>query len=418
MEMIDSSWLAVLGIALFAGASFFFALAETALFSLSKWQLRQLTERSPVQGGVVTRLLAEPQDLLGTIALGNTFSSAATISIALWMALRGDWLLTWTLVLTGLLVLIGCEVLPKTLAVRRPEYWALRVAQPMFVVRALVRPFRQIAQRFNATVMRLVIPKTFKPANFVTDADYRELLEIAWQRGVLAESERDIILEIVRLDQRTIKEVMRPRAKMDGVTDTMTVEEMRAAARKLKHRRLPVYDEENDTIVGVLNTRELLLNPSDDLEYAIEFPSFVPESMNLLQLLISLQRQQRGLAIVLDEFGGVAGVVTVENIIEQMVGDIRSEGEVQEFKLERLGDGRWRINGTLKIEDFLEEYPDLGEVAEVETMGGLLLTQLSVVPKAGEAVVYRGLRLTAKVVDERRVREVLVETIKRKGVLT
>lgn len=416
--MIEGSWLAVLGIALFAGASFFFALAETALFSLSKWRLRQLSERNPVPGAVVTKLLAEPQDLLGTIALGNTFATAAAISIALWMALRGDWLVAWTLVGTGLLVLIGCEVLPKTLAVRRPEYWAMKVAKPLFFFRAFVRPFRQVAQKFNAKVLKLVLPKSLKPSNFVTDADYRELLEIALQRGVLAASERDIILEIVRLDQRTIKEVMRPRAKMDGVTDTMTVEEMRAAARRLKHRRLPVYDEENDTIVGVLNTRELLLNPSEDLEYAIEFPSFVPESMNLLQLLISLQKQQRGLAIVLDEYGGVAGVVTVENIIEQMVGDIRSEGEIQEFKLEKLEEGRWRVNGTLKIEDFLEEYPDLGDVAEVETMGGLLLMLLSVVPNAGESVVYRGLRLTAKVVDERRVRELLVEIVKRKGVLT
>lgn len=413
--MTEVSWLAALGIVLFGGASFFFALAETALFSLSKWQVRQLVERAPARGGVVNRLLAQPQELLGALALGNTLASAAVIAIALWMGLRGEWLLVWTVVTTSALLLLGCEVLPKTLAVRRPESWALRVAQPLFAWHASVRPFRQIAQRLNEMILRVVIPKSIKSSNTVTDADYRELLEMAYQHGVLAKSERDIILEIVRLDQRTVKEVMRPRAKMDGVMDTMSVEEMRAEARRLKHRRLPMYDEENDTIIGVLNTRELLLNPTSDLEEALEFPSFVPESTNLLQLLISLQRQQRGMALVLDEYGELAGIVTLEIILEELVGDIRSEGEVQEFKLEKLAEGRWRVNGTLKVDEFGDEYSELGEVAEVETMGGLLMSQLGVVPSTGEFVVYRGLKLTAKAVDERRVREVLVEIVKRKG---
>lgn len=413
--MTEVSWLAALGIVLFSGASFFFALAETALFSLSKWQVRQLSERSPKRGGVVNRLLAHPQELLGALALGNTLASSAVISIALWMSLRGEWLLVWTIMATAILLLLGCEVLPKTLAVRRPEAWALRVSQPLFVWHALVRPFRQIAQKINEGILKAMVPKSVKPANTITDADYRELLELAYQRGMLAKSERDIILEIVQLDQRTVKEVMRPRAKMDGVTDTMTVDEMRAAARRLKHRRLPMYDEENDTIIGVVNTRELLLNPSSDLEEAMEFPSFVPESMNLLQLLISLQRQQRGLALVLDEYGELAGIITLEIILEELVGDIRSEGEEQEFKLEKLAEGRWRVNGTLKIDEFADEFPDLGEVPEVETMGGLLMAQLGVVPSAGDSATYRGLKLVAKVVDERRVRELLVETIRRKG---
>lgn len=413
--MTEVTWLAVIGIALFGGASFFFAVAETALFSLSKWQVRQLVERVPGRGDVVDRLLGRPQELLGALALGNTLSSAAVISIALWMGLRGDWWLSWTLISTAALLLLGCEVLPKTLAVRRPESWALRVARPLFAWQAMVRPFRQIAQRLNEAILRIVVPKSVKPINSVTDADYRELLEMAYQHGMLARSERDIILEIVRLDQRTVKEVMRPRAKMDGVTDTMSMEEMRAAARRLKHRRLPMYDEDSDTIIGVLNTRELLLNPSSGLEEALEFPSFVPQSMNLLQLMISLQRQQRGLALVLDEFGELAGIVTLEIILEELVGDIRSEGEEQEFKMEKLADGRWRVNGTLKIDEFADEYPAIGDVAEVETMGGLLMAELGAVPNVGEWVMFRGLKLTAKSVDERRVRELLVETARRKG---
>ena len=188
---------------------------------------------------------------------------------------------------------------------------------------------------------------------------------------------------------------------------------MIAAARKFKHRRLPIYDETPDTIVGVLNARALLLDPDVDLAEAIEFPSFVPESMNLLQLLKSLQRQQRGLAMVVDEFGGTAGLVTVEDILEEVVGQIRSEGEPSGFVMEKLGAGRWRVSGLMRVEDFRREHPGLDEVP-TDTMGGLMVMLLEVVPTAGESVSYRGLKLTARVVDDRRVKEMLVEEVRRK----
>jgi putative hemolysin len=153
----------------------------------------------------------------------------------------------------------------------------------------------------------------------------------------------------------------------------------------------------------------LLLDPQIDLADAIEFPSFVPETMNLLQLLKSLQRQQRGMAMVLDEFGGTAGLVTTEDILEELVGAIRGELEAEGFVMERLGPGRWRVNGTMRLDDFLREYPPLGDVPEVETMGGLLVHLLGVVPIPGDTKTFRGLKLTAQNTDERRVRELLVE---------
>jgi CBS domain containing-hemolysin-like protein len=202
---------------------------------------------------------------------------------------------------------------------------------------------------------------------------------------------------------------MRPRSQMAGVSDDMSVEEMAAAARRFKHQRLPIHDESEDTIVGVLNTRTLLLNPQADLAEAVEFPSFVPESMNLLQLLKSLQRQQRGLAVVLDEFSGTAGIVTLEDILEEVVGEIHSEHETEEFILEKLGPAKWRVSGTMRVDDFRRHYPDLGEVDGVETMGGLMVYLAEVVPAAGHTESFRGLRLTAQAADERRVKEVLVE---------
>ena len=406
---------AIAAILVFAGASFFFALAETALFSLSKWQARQLAEQHPGAGKIVTQLLERPQDLLATLALGNTFANAAMLAVALRMVFNNaQWTLALTMLALLVLTLLGAEVLPKTLAVRRPERWALRVAWLMLIFEKITKPLHRVAQQLNTAILKVIVPQTdlTQGAGVLTDAEYQELLEMAWRQGTLDESEKEIILQIVSLDQRMAREVMRPRAGMACISDDATIEEMIAAAKKFKHRRLPIFDETPDTIVGILNTRALLLDPKIDLADAIEFPSFVPETMNLLHLFKSLQKQQRGLAVVLDEFGDTAGLVTMEDILGQLVGKIRTETQTEGFVMEKLAPDRWRVSGTMRLDDFRREFPALGDVDEVETMGGLLAHLLGVVPAAGESATFRGLILTAEAADERRVRKLMVQRVK------
>lgn len=407
--MEPTAWLPALAIAGFAAASFFCSLAETSLLSLSRWQVGQLAERNPAAGGRVALLLAQPQDLLATIVLGNTIALAGLVVVSVWLALHGLWP-WWLAIVTPLvLALLVAEVLPKTLAVRRAERWALRVARPMHLIVRVTRPLHRTAQRANTAILRVVMPRKIKPAGPITEAEYHELLDLAYQQGALRQAERDIILQIINLDRRTVKEVMRPRAQMVAISDDTTLPEMIQAARQHRHQRLPIFDETPDTIVGVLNARALLMNPQSELEDVMEFPSFVPETMNLLQLLKSLQRQRRGLAMVLDEFGGTAGLVTMEDILGGLVGRIRNEHGAEGFVMEKLAPGRWRVSGTMRIEDFRREYPGIGEVEEIETMGGLLCLLLDVVPAAGQSAAFRGMKLTAKVADERRVRELMVE---------
>ena len=393
-----------------AGASFFFALAETALFSLSNWQVGQLVEKHPFAGKFVARLLARPQDLLATLALGNTFTNAAILAAALRLVFNAHWALALTMISLVALMLIGCEVFPKTLAVRRPERWALRVGWLLFVFEFISKPLHRAAQWTNAAILKSAARREAGvPSAALTEAEYQELLDMAYQQGTLDESEREIILQIIGLDKHTAHDVMRPRATMSSISDDATVEEMIAAAKKFKHRRLPIYDETPDTIVGILNTRALLLDPKVDLSEVIEFPSFVPEAMNLLHLFKSLQKQHRGLAIVLDEFGGVSGVVTMEDILGELVGKIRVATATEGFVMEKLAPGRWRVSGTMRLDDFRREYPALPEVPEVETLGGLISQQLGVVPAAGQIALFAGLKLTAHVADERHVKELLVE---------
>ena len=400
---------AVAAILLFAGASFFFALAETAFFSLSNWQVRQLSEKYPRAGKIVWQLLERPDDLLATLALGNTFANAAVIAATLWIIFSTQRPFLLTLAALVALVLIGCEVFPKTLAVRQPERWALRCGWLLLIFQNSTKPLHRAAQWLDAISLRKI---SRTGGTTLPEAEYHELLEMAFQQGTLGESEKEIILQIISLDQRTARDVMRPRAAMACISDDATVDEMIAAAKKLRHRRLPIYDETPDTIVGILNTRALLLDPKTDLADVIEFPSFVPESTNLLRLFQSLQKQQRGMAVVLDEFGGVAGIVTMQDILVQLVGKIHAAAPEEGFVMEKVDGDRWRVNGSMRLDDFRREFPALGEVAEVETVGGLLTHLLGVVPETGVSATFRNLKLTANAVDERRVRELIVQRIK------
>ena len=400
----------MIGVLIFAGASFFFSVAESSLFSLGRWRARQLSGKPA--GRLVGKLLEKPAESLGTIVLGNTVANSAIVALALWPALRGKWLPALSVAAAFAVTLIGCEIIPKALALRAPEKWALRIAGPMAVLQGATSWLQRAIQGITDWIARRISPRSAWPAT--SNEEYRELLELAYEQGTLARSEMELILQIINMDRKTAAAVMKPRSQMAAISDDLSVEEMVEAARKFKHSRLPIFDETPDTIVGILNTRTLLLDPQNDLENAIEFPSFVPKSMNVLELLKSFQRQQRGLAIVSDEFGGTAGLVTMEDIVESVVGAIPGEGELASLGIERLGPGRWKVGGTVTIEEFRREYPEIGQVPGVTTMAGLLVSQMEVIPSVGESAAFRGLRLSAQGVDERRVKELLVEVMKRK----
>ncbi|MDB6038835.1 MAG: hypothetical protein JWM99_2676 [Verrucomicrobiales bacterium] len=411
--MVVTGYAAFAVLLLLSAASFFFSLAESALFSLGKWRVQDLAEHRGDGAKRLLALLQNPQDVLAAIVLGSTFANAGLVAWVLWLLLHAELSVFGPLGLLFLVILLGCEVIPKTLGVRAPEFWSIRLATPVSWLVQATRPFREIAQELNSSLLRLVVPRMRTPHVEISDEEYKELLEMAYQQGALGHSEKEIISQIIRLDRRTASDVMKARAQIFAISDDLSVEEMREAARKLRHTRLPIYDGTVDTIVGILNTRAFLLDPAIDLADAVEFPSFVPATMNLLHLMKALQRQQRGMAIVLDEFGGTAGVVTMEDILEELVGKFRGELEEKEQIIEKLGPGRWRLSGTTRLDDFKREYPALAEIEDCDTIAGLLLRQFEIVPTQGQSTTFQGLKFTASKVTDRHVREVLVEAPKK-----
>ncbi|HTI72618.1 MAG TPA: hemolysin family protein [Candidatus Limnocylindria bacterium] len=403
---------AILALILLAGVSFFFALAESALLSLGHRRARELQEKKIANADTVLRLAEQPQEVLGTIVLGNTVSNAFIVAIILSPALAAEagWATALWLLAAVLGLIFVCEVMPKALAVRSPETWAVRISPLLARMVNWSAPVRRLAQRIVDDILTKVTPSKVKPLPGVSSDEYADLIESAHQQGALAAQEKEILLQILSMDQRTAKDVMRPRPQITVLPDDLPIEEMIYASRHARHHRIPLYDESPDNIIGVLNTRTLLLSPEADLFMAVEFPSFVPESMNLLNLFEALQRQQRGLAVVLDEYGSFSGLVTLEDILEGVIGPIRHESEPEGFAIERIAPGRWRVNGSARIRDFRREFPGIGEVNDIETLGGLALSLAEIVPSAGEVFHFRGLRLTIKAADERRVRELIIES--------
>ncbi|MFM7556571.1 MAG: hemolysin family protein [Verrucomicrobiota bacterium] len=395
-------------------ASFFFALAESALFSLGTWRARRLVESGRRGSERVGALLAQPADVIAAIALGNTLANALLVAMTVTASLeldRGIPGLGWAALGLSLL-LLGCEVTPKALGVRSPETWALRVAEPLWLFVSLTRPVRRVAQACVDAIVERLVPRSTKAQAGVSDDEYADLIELAHQQGTLGAGEKEILLQVLSLDHRTAGDVMQPRARMVLLPDDLPMDRMVAEARRSGHHWIPLYDETPDNVVGVLNTRTLLLDPSPtpDLFMAMEFPSFIPESMNLLKLFESMQRQHRGVAIVLDEYGGTAGLLTLQDILASVVGPIRREGEARGFVFERIAPGRWRVHGAMRVEDFRREHPALNPPGDVETMAGLVLWLADVVPGTGEVFRCQGLRITVRAADERRIRELLVET--------
>ncbi len=406
--MLPLYWILLLLFVLAAG-SFFFAAAETAFFSLASWRVRQLIDKDPRRGPRVADLLSRSDDLLATLVLGNTVANFLLIAVVLVVTAEGGWeRIGWEIVLLVVLV-VGCELAPKALAVRSPEWWALRLARVLGWMVPVCRPIRRVSQGLVQTVLRPLVKGSIPLPAGVSDEEYADLVDLAHQHGALGTQEREIILRILALEHRTARDAMRPRASVVMLSDDLEMGALRVAARRSRHHRIPLYDETPDTIVAILNTRQFLLHPEAGLDEALEFPSFVPESMNLLTLFQALQSQQRGMALVLDEFGGMSGLITIEDILEVVVGPIRGEGEAEGFVMEPLGPGRWRTSGAMRLDDFVREHPALGTDPDVDTLGGLVVKLCEVVPAVGETVSHRGLRFTVKAADDRRVRELLVE---------
>jgi len=396
--------------------SAFFSGTEIALFSLSKLQVRRLRQEHPRQGQQISELLDQPHRLLSTILLGNTVANVAAavvgfnIIAAVW-PLQAEELAVP--VMTLLILLFG-EVTPKTLVIRSPEFCAVHLAQITHWMVASTSRLRRVAEAASELLVRWIERLPYFSARQArtsapTEDEYRTLLKVSERAGVVRKEERDMVNKILALENMQVKEIMTPRVDMQCVEDALSREEMAAALRKIKHRRVPIIHDSPDTVEGILNVKEFLIHPERELDEVVELPNFVPDTMSVAKLLKNFRKQEHPVAIVVDEYGGTHGMVTLEDILEEIIGEIEDEFDASEIMVQKLDKQRYLINGKARLELVNEQCGLSLQAADVETIAGWLIAQLGSLPKDGEQVKVDNVRVTARKVVKNRVREVVLQ---------
>jgi putative hemolysin len=396
--------------------SAFFSGTEIALFSLSKLQLRRLRQEHPAEGQLISELLDQPHRLLSTILFGNTVVNVgvAILGYTILRTLVPSHAEAVAVPVMTMVILLGGEVTPKALVIRSAEFFALHLARPIHWTMASTSFIRRAAEALSAFIVQRIERFPLFSMQKVrsagpTEDEYRTLLTVSERAGVVRKEERYMMNKILALEKMQVKEIMTPRVDMQCVEDTLGLAEMAVVLRRIKHRRVPIINETPDAVEGILKVKDFLANPTREIEEVIELPNFVPETMSVAKLLKNFRKQEHPVAIVVDEYGGTQGMVTLEDILEEIVGEIEDEFDKSEIMVQKLDEQRYLINGKARLELVNEQCGLALQAQDVETIAGWVIAELGALPKEGEQVRVDNVRATARKVLKNRVGEVLLE---------
>lgn len=402
-------------IASFGGLLFFacFSAAEAAIFSIKPPTLKLLQKTDSVRAGRIEEILWQPRRFLIALLLGNALSVAiVTVGLTL-LCLRFcpplDPCPWWIPILaTMTLLLIAGEMIPKALAFHRAGDVALFLAGPLHslekIFRGTVRPLDAIAQRWASRMA----PAGHAPLHGLSEEEYITMLDVGMREGALGVGERRLIERALRLADRNLRELMTPRSEICGLDVDLDIAEMRRQAIAFKHRRLPIYSGSPDSVVGILNVRRFLLQPDVDLMECIDPPAFVPETMTALELMKNLIRVSRPMALVVDEFGGVEGLITLENLVEEVFGDIQDEYDAEASPWEQIEPHVYIARGSAHLPDVSLWLEMNLEADGIDTLGGWITDRLGTLPKEGDTVQAGHYTFQVEKMNRSRVASVLV----------
>ena len=391
------------------------AAAETALTSVSKIRMRTLAEEGDIRAQRVVRVIEKPQVFLTSILVTSNVSVivASTVATLLALHISTSWGGVVSTVVLALFVLIFCEITPKTAEVQSPERWAKRLVGPVEALSTLLRPINRVLIAVTAGIVRLVGGQPVKHGPFVTEEELRLLVEVGEEEGVLEEDEREMIHNVFELADTAVREVMVPRIDMVTIEAEDTVEDAMRLIVQGGQSRIPVMENSIDNIIGVLYAKDLLRVVANgqhpaSVKSLVRPAYFVPESKRLDDLLRELQQQRVHMAIVVDEYGSVAGLVTIEDVVEEIIGDIQDEYDREEQLVERVGENEFIVDAKISLDEF-NELVDLELTSEdYDTLGGFLFAQLDKIPTVGDVVRYQNLTMTVLGTKGRRITKVRV----------
>ena len=394
-----------------AGISALFSAIETALFSLQPFHIDRLKKRRASFGTALQRLMENPRRLLSAILFGDALvnlplmfaglyflTSSRMVHVPMWAA---------ALIVFAVIVIV-CDLIPKLLALAEPYRLAKLGVRVMAALMPVLDPVARVLQRVSERLADALTPRGLAPVPFLDEDELETLVELSAEEGALHETESEMIQEIIKLGDKTAKDCMTPRVDTFSVPDDLTHEELIPILRERRYRRVPVYGETPDDILGVLDVQAFLLDPALHYTERLAPPSFVAETMKALDLLRSFLTHPQGLAVVVDEHGGTEGMVTLADLVEEIISDAVPVAEPALY-LDVLGENRLLASGNARLDDINEH---LGvQLAEegIDTIGGLIYNRFGALPKSGAVLEFEGVRFTVRRVSRKRIEELLIE---------
>jgi len=412
-------WFDLILFAFLMAISAFFSSSETALFSLSSVQLEHMRRKRHPRIDLIERLLSRPRRLIMTILIGNDLVNvaasviSATIIIRL-MGIGSKWINL--LVMVPVLLLFG-DVTPKTLAIRNNIAFAAFECRPIEFFARLVKPVRWLVRTVADVFITLIIGKERSHGNIITEDMVRVLAHEAVGEGTLDRSEAQFIDHIFDFGDKTLEDVLTPRSDIFFLPLESGIPEKIEELRRTRHTKVPIYREHRDNILGILYARDLLgvdlESLSEDPQKFVKLlrePYFVPESKLAAELFNTFRERRMSCALTVDEYGGVTGLVTMEDLLECIFGDIHSPSDISpQTYIQDLGENRYAIDGAMPVADLNQRINSNLDEEPAETVGGLLLHEYGELPSEGAVIVIDEFSFKVIEVEENRIKELLLE---------
>jgi putative hemolysin len=405
---ISHLWQLVAMAILLAGSAFFSG-SETALFSLSAGQLHRLA-RAGRSGRIVASLARKPRELLNALLLGNLVINVAytAISATIVFDLGGSDLPAWSAPVGSLaalvvLILVG-EVAPKIIALAATRRWALLCGPILAGFKRIVKPLLWVIQYIAIGPITKVIAPGRKRGGEISAGELGDVLSLAARQGTIDRDAGAMLQEIVELTGLKTCNIMVPRVDMIARDIATPRAGLIQTFKDTGLTRLPIYDGNADNIVGVIVARTLLMSPAKPLRELLGQVTFTPESASVERLLVSFRANSTKLAIVVDEYGGTAGLVTLEDILEEIVGDMPDPRETEpDPAVHRIGEDLYRIDGNLPIHEWADAFEIDLRRRRITTVGGFVTSLLGRIPRIGDTATYRNLHFTVESLHRRRI---------------
>jgi CBS domain containing-hemolysin-like protein len=392
----------------------FAAAAETSLTSVSRLRMRSLAEDADKRAKRVVELHAHPNQYLSTILTLNTAAVTVATTSATLLAVSENAHVSEALI-TGLLtafLLVFCEIAPKSLALRFNERVALALAAPVHFLTVVLRPVVSVLT-WVATQLVRTAARGSVPGPFVTEEELRMLVVMGEQQGVVEQEERQMMMGVLEMTDKPVREIMVPRVDVIGVEADKTVAEVIEIIMREGHSRIPVYEETIDNVVGVVYAKDLLKHHDEQtrqVKTLAREPYFTPESKKVGELLHDMQVRKVHIAIVVDEYGGTAGIVTMEDLFEEIVGPIRDEYDLAEQEeIQFLSEHEALLSARVSIDDVREMlHVDIPEDTDADSIGGLVYERLGEIPKPGATITVGDVRIIVETVRRQSIRTVRI----------